>query len=75
MIFKNITIFFRNVVLFASPTDDFGKDPTEDSEGSKSFIYHRDERMIRVVRRFQCFVRLGMDVSDLTEFMMHELGR
>ena len=50
MIFKNITIFFGDVIFFTCPTDDSRRDPTKDSIGCKSFIYHRDKRVIQVVR-------------------------
>ena len=63
------------MTFFASLTDDSGKYPTEDSEGCESFICHRDERVIRAMRQIQCFIKLGMDISDLTKFMMCKLGR
>ena len=50
MIFKNITIFFRNVILFSYPTDNSRRYPTEESKGSKPFICCRDKRMIRIMR-------------------------
>ena len=75
MIFENVTIFFRHMTFFASPIDGSGRYPTKDSEGSESFICCRDKRMIEVVRQVQCFIRLGMDVSDLIEFTIHKLGR
>ena len=75
MVFKDILIVFKNVGLFSHLTDDLWKYPIKDSKGCKSFICCRDKRMIREGRQVQCFVRLGMDISDLTEFVICELGR
>ena len=60
VIFKNIMIFFRHVIFFTCPTDNSRWDPTKDLIGCESFIYHRDERVIQVVRQTQCFIRLGI---------------
>ena len=59
-IFKNITMFFGHMIFFTCPIDNSRWDPTEDSIGCKSFICLRDKRVIQVVRRIQCFVRLGI---------------
>ena len=75
MIFKDISIVFWHMIFFTSPTDNSWRYPTKNSEGSESFICCRDKRMIEVVRRVQCFIRLGMDISDLIEFTIHKLGR
>ena len=50
MIFKNITIFFGDMVFFSSPTDNLRWNPTKDLIGYKSFVYHRDKRVIQAVR-------------------------
>ena len=46
MIFKNITIFFRDTIFFSSPIDDLRRDPTKDSIGCKSFVYYGEKKII-----------------------------
>ena len=46
MIFKNIIIFFGDMIFFSSPTDYSRRDPTKDLIGSESFVCWRDKRMI-----------------------------
>ena len=75
MIFEDVLIFFWHMTFFTGPTDDSGRYPTKNSKGCESFVCHRDERVIRVMRQIQCFIRLGMNISDLTEFIMYKLGR
>ena len=50
-IFKNITMFFGHVIFFICPTDNSRWDPTEDLIGCESFVCHRDERVMQVVRQ------------------------
>ena len=50
MIFKNIIIFFRYIILFASLIDNSWRYLTKDSEGYKSFVCHRDKKMIKAIR-------------------------
>ena len=60
MIFKNITMHFKHVIFFSCPTNNSRWDPTKDLIGCESFICCKDERVMQVVRRIQCFIRLGM---------------
>ena len=75
IIFENILIFFRDMAFLSCPTDNSGQYPTEDSKGSESFMCRRDQRMIKARRQVQCFIRLCNNISDLTEFVKHELRR
>ena len=75
MIFKDVLIFFWHMTFFTGPTDDSGRYLTKNSKGCESFVCHRDERVIRVMRQIQCFIRLGMNILDLTEFTMYKLER
>ena len=60
MIFKNITMHFKHVIFFSCLTNNSRWDPTKDLIGCESFICCKDERVMQVVRRIQCFIRLGM---------------
>ena len=60
MIIYNRPMFFRNEQVFSDRADHFGWIPANDSISSESLIIDRDGRMIRALRRIQCFVRLGM---------------
>ena len=54
------TMFVVNLTVFACPTQDVGRCPRDDSVGSESLIRDGERRMIKALRRLQCFVRLGM---------------
>ena len=75
VIFKNISIFFQNIAFFFYPTDNFWGYPAKNSNGSKSFVCYRDQRIMRARRQIQCFVRLCKGILDLIEFVKHELER
>ena len=54
------TMFVIDLTVFAGPTQDVGWCPRDDSIGSESLIRDGERRMIKALRRLQCFVRLGM---------------
>ena len=51
MVFKDISIVFRNVGLFSCPIDDLWRYPIKNLKGCESFICYRDKRMIREGRQ------------------------
>ena len=75
MLLKEGMMFICNLTVFACPTDDPGWSPRRDLVCSKSLIRDGEGRMIRALRRLQCFIRLGMMSIDLAEFTMHGLWK
>ena len=53
-------MFVCDLTIFAGPTEYSGWGPRDDSVCSKSLIGYREGRMIKALRRLQCFVKLGM---------------
>ena len=58
--FQERTMLVVDFTVFACPTQDVGRCPRDDSIGSESLIGDGERRMVRALRRLQCFVRLGM---------------
>ena len=57
---KESTMFICDLTVFACPTDDVRWCPRYNSICGKSLIGDGEGRMIKALRRLQCFVRLGM---------------
>ena len=60
VLFQERTMFVVDFTVFACPTQDVGWCPRDDSIGSESLIRDGERRMVRALRRLQCFVKLGM---------------
>ena len=58
--FQERTMFVVDFTVFACPTQDVGRCPRDDSICCESLIRYGERRMIKALRRLQCFVRLGM---------------
>ena len=71
--FKDRMMFVWYLIIFSCPIDDLGGIPRCDLIGSESLIRDGEGRMSRALRQLQGFVRLGMILIDLAEFMMHGL--
>ena len=54
------TMLVVDLTVFAGPTQDVGRSPRDDSIHSESLVRDGEQRMIKALRRLQCFVRLGM---------------
>ena len=53
-------MFVLDLTVFTGPTQYSGWCPRDDSIYSESLIGDGEGRMIKALRRLQCFVRLGM---------------
>ena len=60
MPFKDRTMLVLYMLVFSCPTDNSGWAPRYDLVCSESLIRDGERRMMRALRRLQCFVRLGM---------------
>ena len=71
--FKDRTMLVLYWIIFSCPTDNSGWNPRCNLIRGESLIRDGEGRMSRALRQLQGFVRLGMILIDLAEFMMHGL--